>query len=206
MKPSLAARTLAGLLSGLVLCSAAAAEPAARSGIYDSLYLVTAGQAVAGVFAEQRGMDGPGGAPQFGCIFLLHGTLEGDRATVETWFPKEPERIPGTLAFEEKGAALTLREDHGGCPMTTGTMAGRPYALSREEEGRGWAGVALVTAEKAIFRSGPGASPPRSPYVVRLDPLVVLERRQGWVRASYLGGKTPITGWLPESDLALVMP
>ncbi|MGU3338942.1 hypothetical protein ACLBXJ_13070 [Methylobacterium mesophilicum] len=39
----------------LAACGAAAAEPAARSGTYDSLTLAISGDEVAGVFAEQRG-------------------------------------------------------------------------------------------------------------------------------------------------------
>lgn len=181
----------------------ASADEAARSGIYGSLTLVVNGNTVSGVFDEQRG-GGPIGGPQFSCIFLLRGTLAGSRAAVETWFPGESERIPGELVFNSEGIALKLREDHGGCPMTTGSMAEQPYAMQRDEEGTGWAGVALVTAKRTSFRSAPGAPAPRAPYVVSFDPLVVLERQSDWVRVSYRGATKPITGWLPTSDLALV--
>lgn len=33
--------------------------------------------------------------------------------------------------------------------------------------------------------------------------MAVLERRDGWVRALYRGGAKPVTGWVPEADLAL---
>lgn len=96
----------------LALCATAAAEPLPRSGVYDSLTLAVEGGAVSGVFAEERG--GADGMPSFSCIFLLRGRLAGVRAEVETWFPGEPERIRGSLAFTPEGAALTLAEDHGG--------------------------------------------------------------------------------------------
>lgn len=199
--------TALSLAALLAACGAAAGEPAARSGTYDSLTLAISGDAVAGVFAEQRGAV-DAGSPQFACVFLLRGTLAGDRAKVETWFPDEPERIPGDLAFTPDGAALTLVEDHGGCSMTTGTMVGTPYALSRRAAATpdGWIGVGLVTAERTAFRPEPGPAPARAPYLVRLDPVAVLERRGAWVRVRYRGEKAPVIGWLPAADLAVVTP
>ncbi|WP_187273715.1 hypothetical protein [Methylobacterium sp. WL8] len=198
--------TALGLAALFAACGAAAAEPAARSGTYDSLTLAVSGDAVAGVFAEQRGAADAGG-PQFACVFLLRGTFAGDRAKVETWFPDEPERIPGDLAFTPDGAALTVAEDHGGCSMTTGTMVGTPYGLSRRAAAAdGWIGVGLVTAERTAFRPEPGPAPARAPYLVRLDPVAVLERRDDWVRVRYRGKKAPVIGWLPAADLAVVMP
>jgi hypothetical protein len=90
--------------------------------------------------------------------------------------------------------------------MTTGSMAGLPYEMSRDAGGTGWLGVGLVTAKRAVFRTTPEATAPRTPYIVEYDPVVILERHDGWVRASYRGATKPITGWLPASDLALVMP
>ena len=191
----------------LAACGAAVVEPAARSGNYEGLTLAVSGSAVAGVFVEQRGTGDPGG-PQFSCIFLLRGTLAGDRATVETWYPNEPERIAGRLDFTLGGAALTLSENHGGCLMTTGSMVGTPYALSRNagDASTEWAGVGLVTARRTAFRHEPGPAPARAPYLVRSDPVAVLERRDGWLRVRYRGEKAPVIGWLPAGDLAVVMP
>lgn len=189
----------------LLVPGGAAAEPVARSGIYDSLTLAVAGDAVAGVFSEQRGAPGSGG-PQFSCLFLLRGTLAGGRAKVETWFPGEPKRIPGELAFTSDGATLILSEDHGGCSMTAGTMVETPYTLARSAEGTpaGWIGVGLVTAKRTAFRPEPGTAPARAPYLVRFDPVAVLERRDAWVRVQYRGEKVPVIGWLPAANVALV--
>lgn len=193
----------------LALCGGAAAETAPRAGRYGSLTLAVRDGRVSGVFAEGRG--GAGGAPSFSCIFLLRGGLAGARAAVETWYPGEAERIRGTLAFTPEGAELTLAEDHGGCPMATGSMVAKPFALTREasqagEEARGWAGVGLVTARRAVLRPEPGPVPRRGPYLVANDPVAVLERREGWVRVLYQGGQTPVTGWLPAADLAVEVP
>ncbi|BAU92000.1 hypothetical protein MPPM_3395 [Methylorubrum populi] len=199
-------RGTASGLAVLALCGAAVAAPALRSGAYGSLTLAVDGEAVSGVFVEGRG--GADGVPSFHCIFLLRGRLAGGRAEIETWFPGEPERIRGSLAVTPEGAALTLAEDHGGCPMTTGSMVGKPYALIREageeagEPVQAWRGVALVTAKRTVFRPAPGPAPKRGPYLVEHDPVVILERRDGWVQALYRGGAKPLAGWLPEADLA----
>lgn len=193
------------LLSG---GDAIAEEPTARSGVYESLTLAVSGREVFGVFAEARGADGPGGAPQFACIFLLRGTIEGSRAKFESWFPSEAERISGVLDFSAEGAGVTLAENHGGCLNTTGTMVGEPYRLSRSADVRaeGWVGVALVTTRRAELRREPGPAQKRAPYLVENDPVVILERKDGWVRALYLGGKSPTNGWLAGEDLAVVAP
>ncbi|WP_187277406.1 hypothetical protein [Methylobacterium sp. WL103] len=198
-----------GALAAVAWCGAAMAEPAPRSGRYDSLTLVVKGDRVAGVFAEGRG--GVEGMPSFSCIFLLHGTLSGAHGTVETWYPGEARRISGTLAFDAAGAALTLAEDHGGCPMTTGSMVGSPYALAAEAADPGedvarWQGVALVTAKRAALLAEPGPAPKRSPYLVEADVVAVVERRGDWVRAAYGGGKAPVVGWLRAADIAAVEP
>lgn len=184
------------LLSGPV----GASDPPA-SGRYGSLTLAVTGSEVSGVFSEGRAGNGTEAAPQFSCIFLLRGRLEDGRWRVETWYPGEA-AIAGDLSFENGQASLTLRENHGGCPMTAGDMTRQPYRAGLDNRGAGWIGVALVTARRAVFHPAPGAPPPRSPYIVSGDPVVVLERRGEWVRARYVAGTRPVTGWLRAADLA----
>ncbi|XYD11907.1 hypothetical protein R1A27_32610 (plasmid) [Methylobacterium sp. NMS12] len=191
----------------LGLCGNAIAQPETRSGHYDSLTLVVDDGALAGVFAESRGMPGPDGTPPFSCIFLLRGRLAGSQAAVETWFPGDAARIRGTLAFTPDGAALTLAEDHGGCPMTTGSMVGRPYILGRTAgTAQGWHGVGLVTSRRASLRRNPTSVLERQPYLIAYDPVVILERRGDWVRVRYDGREPPVSGWLPAADLSAVEP
>ncbi|MFJ7440141.1 hypothetical protein ACIQW5_21030 [Methylorubrum thiocyanatum] len=191
------------------LCGEAAAELAPRSGRYGSMAVVVRDGRVSGVFAEGRG--GVEGMPSFSCIFLLRGPLAGARATVETWSQGEAERIAGTLVFTAEGAELTLVEDHGGCPMATGSMVGQPFTLTRETPGaevdpEGWRDVGLVTARRASLRPEPGPAPRRGPYLVASDPVAVLDRREGWVRVLYQGGEAAVTGWLPAAELAVAAP
>ncbi|MBP0494561.1 hypothetical protein [Roseomonas indoligenes] len=171
------------------------------SGLYGGLSLAINGNQVSGVFSEARRGGGTEAAPQFSCVFLLRGRLEKGRGQVETWYPGE-DPIPGNLSFEGAQASLVLRENHGGCLMTTGDMVGQPYRAGLDRAGDGWIGVALVTARRAAFRPAPGAPAPRTPYVVEDDPVAVLERRGEWVRARYVAGERAVEGWLRAAELA----
>ena len=203
------------MLRALLLLAASAAAVPARaqapaSGQYENLTLAVAGGTVSGVFSSGRMGNGTEAAPQFSCIFLLRGPLQGTRAHVATWFPsdKPDQVIEGDLVFEHGAATLTLAENPGGCMMTgeyfvrePGTeLQPRPMTLTRPEPG--WTGVAMVTARRAPLRSRPDAPPPRTPYVVRYDAVGVLERRGAWVRASVPGAKAPLSGWLRAAELA----
>lgn len=186
---------------------ASLAAPVARadppvSGQYGGLTLAVRGDTVSGVFSEGRAGNGSDAAPQFSCRFLLRGHLSGGRGVVQTWYPGE-ETIPGNLSFESGQASLMLRENHGGCVMTSGDMTQQPYRSVSNRPGQGWTDVALVKAERAAFRPSPGAPAPRTPYVVEGDPVVVLEQRGSWVRARYVAGSRAVTGWLAASELEL---
>ncbi|RIY01428.1 hypothetical protein D3218_08725 [Aureimonas flava] len=194
--------TLAALLLAFAH-PAGASKP--LSGSYGPLALAVGDDgSVHGVFAERRVGNGSVDAPQFSCLFLLEGRLEGDSADVDTWVPGEVDRIGGELRL---GAEPTLRleENHGGCLMTTGDMRDAPYDLLLDEPRADWIGAGLVTAERAILRPSPSDAPgSRRPYLVRFDPVAVLARRPGWIHVEYLeaaGGR--VTGWLREADVTL---
>ena len=199
----------------LILAAAVAAVPARAqapaSGQYGRMTLAVAGGTVSGVFSSFRMANGTGAAPQFSCIFLLRGPLQGTRAHVTTWFPREKpsDSIEGDLVFEHGTATLTLAENPGGCMMTgeyferqqPGTEL-QPEAMPLTRPQPAWAGVAMVTANRATRRSRPDAPPPPTPYVVRYDAVGVLERRGAWLRVSVPGAKTPTSGWLRADELA----
>lgn len=68
-----------------------------------------------------------------------------------------PERISGHFVFAQDGATLARSEDHGGGPMTTGSMVAPPYALSRSADvaAVGWRGLAPATAKRTVFQTEP---------------------------------------------------
>ncbi|WP_182422388.1 hypothetical protein [Aureimonas sp. ME7] len=191
-----------------VLCLALAVPANASqpmSGSYGPLALVVGDDgSVHGVFAERQIGNGTPEAPQFDCLFLLVGHVEGDRADVVTWFPGKAERIGGELHLGAE-PSLRLAENHGGCLMTTGDMKGAPYDLLLDERREDWIGAGLVAAERAILHPSPTNAPGRSrPYLVRFDPVAVLAQRPGWIHVEYLEATDrPVTGWLREADVVL---
>jgi hypothetical protein len=189
----------------IAAASPLSAAPLARSGSYDALTLAVVDDAIGGTFYDARGR-GPGGEPQFTCIFMLRGKLDGNSAKIDTWVPGEKEHIAGELIFEEDDAKIKLTEDHGGCLATDGDMVHQFYKAIFEKEATGWLGVAMVSAARAPFRPAPGTPAPRKPYVVRYDPLVILARRGDWLRVRYLFGSKPITGWMRRKELAIAGP
>ncbi|WP_052215073.1 hypothetical protein [Belnapia sp. F-4-1] len=112
--------------------------------------------------------NGTDAAPQFTCWFLLRGKLRSGRGVVETRYPDE-EPIAGNISFEDAQVSLTLREDHGGCLMTTGSMVREPYRALLDRPGEGWLDVALVQMDRAALRPSAGAPAPRTPYLVEGD-------------------------------------
>lgn len=195
---------------GALLLAAVGPSSASQplSGSYGPLALAVGSDgSVHGVFAERRVGNGTPEAPQFGCLFLLEGRMEGGSARVVTWFPGDAERIGGELRLGVE-PSLRLEENHGGCLMTTGDMRDEPYDLLLDEERNDWIGAGLVTAERAVLRPEPVDAPGRTrPYLVRFDPVAVLARQPGWVRVEYLeAADGRVTGWLREDDVALSAP
>ncbi len=185
-----------------------AAQQQERSGDYGPLALAVGKDgSVHGVFAERRVGNGTTNAPQFSCLFLLAGRLNGDRGQVETWFPAEGERIRGKLQLGEQ-ASLQLEDNHGGCLMTTGDMKNAPYELSFGERHTGWIGAGLVIANRAVLYSSPSSVPGRKrPYLVKYDPVAVLARRSRWIQVEYLEAEgKPVTGWLRDDAVGLSVP
>lgn len=178
----------------------AAAEPV--SGRYGALSLVVRGGTVAGLFASERGDTGAPDAVTFSCLFLVAGRIANGAASVTTWYPGDPERIGGTLRFTPDGAALQLAAEPPGCGMAVGDMVREPYE-ERFDGGRpDWLDLGFVTAERAVLASRPNATPPRGkPYLVRFDPVAVVEWRGGWARVEFLGGETRTTGWLRDGEI-----
>lgn len=198
-------RFFVGIAAMLLACAAPSSASQAQSGRYGPLALaVLRDGAVHGVFAERRVGNGTPESPQFGCLFLLEGRMEGGTARVSTWVPGEAERVTGELRL---GAhpSLQLEENHGGCLMTSGDMKDEPYDLLLDETRDDWVGAGLVTAERTVLHpdllDDPGR---RRPYLVRFDPVAVLARQPGWISVEYLeASEGRVTGWLRDADVAL---
>jgi hypothetical protein len=129
---------------------------------------------------------------------MLHGML----AQIVTWVPGHSAAIPGELAFEGDEASLRLKSNQPGCGTVGDDMTGDPLTGSASARDERWIGVGMVSVERAVLRPRPGASGHRAPYIIRCDPVVILERGPGRLRVTFLVGETAVTCWLRQSDLA----
>ena len=185
----------------LVAAPAPANAQASLSGLYDGLLLDVQGNRVTGVFTTWRRGNGTDDAPQFSCAFLLHGSLSGGKAAIETWTPGDDAIVAGQLTVAEGSVSLRLQQDQDGCSMAVGGMTGSDFTLSLSQAGNGWIGVALVQSRQAVLHAAPTADTRHVPYLVAYDAVAVLARQPGWVKVRYFGNDKPVTGWLRDSDL-----
>ena len=179
-----------------------AGEPASgMSGQYGPLTVIVSGNDVFGTFFDERGEPDSSGIPPFSCIFLMKGSMHGDTAKVVTWAPGNKDVIPGELTFDGDQLALKLDADQAGCDVDGDLMVDAPEPLPATGADRDWIGVGMVSVDRAYLRRQAGSSAAHRPYLITFDPVVILHRVAGWVQVTYLGGETPVTGWLRQSDL-----
>ena len=188
----------------ILLAATNGAWAQARSGIYGQLTLGVEGATVTGVFADTRAGNGTEDAPQFSCIFALRGTLVRGQAAVTTWTPDDSDDnqhiLAGTLTLAGDTAKLQLKEEPGGCAMTSDEFVKDPYEEPSVKHGA-WTSVRMVGASQANFSQAPVDGSSRTGYVVKGDGVVVYRHIGAWADAEYLNGRRPVRGWLRESDL-----
>jgi len=171
---------------------------------YGPLILTVTGKTVVGTFFDGRGEPGVSGIPPFTCIFMLTGRIEGTRARIVTWTPGDKASIPGELVLDKSEASITLRDNQAGCDTAGDDMVSAPWTGTLTKTDPSWIGVAMVAADRAVLQPQPKNSVRRSPYLIRFDPVVILERHMEWVKVGYVTAERPVKGWLRRSELAPV--
>jgi hypothetical protein len=195
---------LLALLAALSPVTAVAAAPD-LSGQYGPLLLAVTGEVVTGAFSEQRVGNGTDNAPQFSCVFLLQGHLNGSQAQVVTWYPGQPP-IAGQMTLSADGVSLKLKDNQAGCGMTSGDMVDQAYETTRDSPGVGWIGTRLVAVSRAVLRSSPDVTAPHAPYVVQDDAVAVLVIQGDWVKVRYAGPDKASVGWVKATELTAASP
>ncbi len=189
-------------LAGLAALAPLMAAAAPATGDYDNGLMLgydPASGVVSGYFSMTE--DRP---PVFSCLFAIRGKLAGASAAVDTYDPADPkgDLIRGTLSVEGKAKVrIVLPTDHGGC--------GNLWPFADQDNpadfdlatARPWTAVRVVKSARAYLYPQAGVAQHGKAYVVRGDGVGVLAARSGWIEAEYTGGKKPISGWLPESDI-----
>ena len=172
----------------------------AKSGLYGNLTLGVDGTTVTGVFSDARVGNGTDDAPQFSCLFLLRGTLDGSVAKVTAWLPPEKATTGGTLTFEKESVKLRLEGDPPGCAATGDEFASAAYEEPSMMDGK-WTSVRLVTADSADVRQAPVDGSSRKTRLSKGEVVVIYRRIGAWLEGEDLNASRPVRGWLRESDL-----
>jgi hypothetical protein len=180
------------------------------SGDYEGLLIGAdpSSKIITGYYENFTGMDQASGKPLFSCIFYLRGTMEGDPPyKIETWFPGDKTRshlIAGTLIPEQTDGTSSLRiglkTEHGGCWNVQHFADKEGAVFSLDASGK-WSAIRVISSAKAYFHSEPADAKKRKAYVVRGNPVRILESKPGWVNAEYSAEGKTTTGWLKEPDL-----
>ncbi len=202
LRPYTALLALFGFIFPHVSVYASDSAPVTNS--YGPLLLTVTSKTVVGTFFDGRGEPGVSGVPAFTCIFMLSGQIEGSSAQIVTWTPGDKALIPGELVLGNGEASITLRDNQAGCEMAGDDMVSAPWTGSFIKTNPSWIGVGMVAADRAILRPIPADSTRQGPYLIRFDPVVILERQMEWVKVGYLAGERTMKGWLRRSELMLV--
>jgi hypothetical protein len=177
----------------------------AKSGLYGNLTLGVAGTTVTGVFSDARVGNGTEDEPQFSCVFLLRGTLDGSAAKVTVWSPAERATTDGTLSFEKDAVKLRLEGDPPGCAATGDEFASAAYEEPSVMDGK-WTAVRLVSAGTADVRQAPVDSGSRKTRLSKGEVVVIYRKIGPWLEGEDLNARRAVRGWLRESDLAPSQP
>jgi len=177
----------------------------AKSGLYGNLTLGVDGGTVTGVFSDARIGNGTEDAPQFSCLFLLRGTLDGSTAKVTAWSPPEKAATGGTLSFAKDTVQLRLDGDPTGCAAMGDEFASAAYEEPSVMDGK-WTAVRLVSVGSADVREAPVDSSSRKTRLSKGEVVVIYRKIGPWVEGEDLNARRAVRGWLRESDLAPSQP
>ena len=199
-----AATGAAVLLAILTMAGLGDAFAQAKSGLYGNLTLGVDGTTVSGVFSDARVGNGTDDAPQFSCLFLLRGTINGDPngpVKVTVWSPPDTAITGGTLTIEKDTAKLRLEGDPPGCAATGDEFVSAAYEEPSVKDGK-WTAVRLVSAPKADMRQAPMAGSSTRTQLTKGDVVVIYRRIGPWLEGEDLNARRVVRGWLRQSDLS----
>ena len=189
----------------LVLIAVSAAAGAAwgqvKSGLYGNLTLGVDGAAVTGVFSDYRVGNGTEDAPQFSCLFLLRGTVDGNAAKVTVWSPDNQGTTNGSLTMEKDTAKLSLEGNPPGCAAMGEEFVSKAYEEPSVMDGK-WTSVRLVSAASADVVQAPVNGSSRKARLIKGEVVVIFRRIGGWLDGEDVNANRPVRGWVRDSDLA----
>lgn len=187
------------------------------SGLYGNLTIGVDGTSVTGAFANARPGTGTDDAPQFACVFVLHGTLAqpSDKSLpVTVWSPAEAlpasgaqaaaptpaAQTTGTLSIDQGTAKLKLQGEPPGCAETQDEFAAKAYEEPSVRNGS-WKAARIVTSDAARLQEAPvGVSGSRG-RVSKGDVVVVYRTIGPWLEVEPIFARKAVRGWIRQGDV-----
>lgn len=176
------------------------------SGDYDFLSIATDGDQVTGFYSNDRYR----GNPDFGCSFYFYGNLTDSigyrKIAIQTLNPFDLSSKPreGSLKLhseEDTNLSIIANLNDGGCwdPHLGWTQISEAPGVGFELYTRlSLLEIRIVKEEKVYFYSDADKTTKRKAYVIKNDPLFILERKGNWLKAIFRGAKSETTGWVKK--------
>ena len=156
---------------------------------------------ITGYFEGYSGWDEQSKTAQFSCIFYIEGTLNGKKASINTYYPEEKadDQIDGSLEIIGNNLVqIKLSDEHGGCWNVQHFMD--ETVRFELEKAQHWVEIRYVNSEKSYFHSEKSADAKLKSYLVKGNVICIEKIESGWALCSYFGKKTT-RGWIKTADL-----
>lgn len=142
------------------------------------------------------------------CRFFLTGRLSSaGEVKLDTWYPSQPGKP------DETGAPIVLKRGDDG-KWTVGLSGSLPNCdvptietgdFLKLEAPRPWRSINYVTVVKSVLYAAPTDSSKTRAYLVRFDPVGMLDTHSNWSKIDYFGKDGDLVRWVKSSDLSAPM-
>jgi hypothetical protein len=180
------------------------------AGIYNGGFLLLAydGNLVTGFYANGRYQ----GNPNFGCSFYFYGSSSeqiGDRKInimVLNPFNLAEEPRQGTFKLhdeEDKIFSLVANLNADDCwdrELGFVDISKDPGIGFELSERKPWLEIRIAAAERVYFHNTTDEGTKRETYVIKGDPLIISKIEGEWLKATFMGEKSAVTGWVKKKD------
>jgi hypothetical protein len=139
------------------------------------------------------------------CRFFLTGKLSSaNEMKLDTWYPSQSGKL------DEGGAPIVLKRGDDG-KWTVGFSGALPNCdvptiatgdFLKLEAPRAWRSISYITVPRSILYSAPADDRKTRAYLVRFDPVSVLDTHSNWSKIDYFGKGGDLLRWVKSSDLS----
>lgn len=137
------------------------------------------------------------------CRFFLSGsTVDDGSIRLETWYPGE------LMSQFQTGASIVLREKSGAWVATvTGDLPNcdAPTVETGDvltlDQPKSWKNIGYINKSISPLYSKPSEGSRTKAYLVRHDPVALLEGNTEWLHIIYIGHGSNLSRWLKRSDV-----